>query len=383
MIKLDDVDKRTYCAVSSDDRDIKWVLVNKGVCKVKIEDFGNYKIFIKFKNKIYVDDAVNKVYDVSLKNKKTYLATYDSKKLLYDVVSIGDAQPVFTVSDSSVVKVSDNRIIASGVGEASVSILDKSFDVVVTDLIDKRPRKYNYSRPYLSCLSFSENEGKLLDEVLLSRIKDAGYGTRAGVVEAVRFLTLEFPYRISYFSENGRLGSGDGIDGEGRFYHKGLYLTKDKYSVISRSDKGPNPWGCMIYSRPSKGMRANGLDCSGFTTWALYNGGFDVGDLGARSIYPSYDLNSFGEEVRLTKEISFSDKIKAGDLLGEVSSSEGHSAIVVGVDKDNYYVAESLWIRPLGLNINTYSRNELYKSFETVNLMDSYYKKDGNYTSMW
>ena len=383
LIKFRDVYAKTYCAVSTSRKDIKWSLVREDVCKVKINDFGNYKIFIKFRDEVYVDDKVNQVYDFSLRNKKTYLAVGDSRELLYDVVSIGDALPVFDVSDSSVVKVSGDKIIAKGVGKVSVGFFDKSFDVVVTDLIDKRPRKYNYTRPYLSCLSFSNDEAKLLDEILFSRIKDAGYGTRAGVVEAARFLTLEFPYRISYFSENGRLSSGNGIDGEGRFYHKGLYLSRDKFSVISRSDKGPNPWGCMIYSRPSKGMRANGLDCSGFTTWALYNGGFDVGDLGARGIHPSYDLNSFGEEVRLTRDISFSDKIKAGDLLGEVTSSEGHSAMVVGVDKNNYYVAESLWISPLGLNVNTYSRDELYKNFETVNLMDSYYKKDGNYTSMW
>lgn len=69
--------------------------------------------------------------------------------------------------------------------------------------------------------------------------------------------------------------------------------------------------------------------------------------------------------------------------MGEVSNSEGHSAIVVGVDKNNYYVAESLWISPLGLNVNTYKKSELNNYFETVNLMDSYYKKSGNYTAMW
>ena len=130
-------------------------------------------------------------------------------------------------------------------------------------------------------------------------------------------------------------------------------------------------------------MRANGLDCSGFTTWVLYNGGFDIGDFGAHGKRDERDLNSFGDEVKLTYDVSVSDKIKAGDLLGEVSVSEGHSAIVVGVDKNNYYVAESLWISPLGVNINTYRKSSLYKHFETVNLMDSYYKKDGNYSAMW
>ena len=71
------------------------------------------------------------------------------------------------------------------------------------------------------------------------------------------------------------------------------------------------------------------------------------------------------------------------DLLGEVTVSEGHSALVVGIDNDYYYVAESLWISPLGVNINKYKKGDVHKYFETVNLMDSYYKKQGNYTAMW
>ena len=95
------------------------------------------------------------------------------------------------------------------------------------------------------------------------------------------------------------------------------------------------------------------------------------------------NLNDVGEEHKLTKNLALSNKIKAGDLLGEVSVSEGHSAIVVGIDKDYYYIGESLWISPYGVSINKYKKEELHKYFETVNLMDSFYKNDGNYTSMW
>ena len=131
-------------------------------------------------------------------------------------------------------------------------------------------------------------------------------------------------------------------------------------------------------------MRSNGLDCSGFTTWVVYNGGFDIEDLAAHGGDDSiYNLNDIGEERELTLELSLSGEIKAGDLLGEVTVSEGHSAIVIGVDKNNYYVAESLWESPLGVNINTYSKEEFPKKFETVNLMGSVYKEDGNYTAMW
>lgn len=42
-----------------------------------------------------------------------------------------------------------------------------------------------------------------------------------------------------------------------------------------------------------------------------------------------------------------------------------------------------LWIHPLGVNVNTYKKREFAKSFETANLMDNYYKEEGNYTAMW
>ena len=176
---------------------------------------------------------------------------------------------------------------------------------------------------------------------------------------------------------------GKKVDGEGRYYHKGLYLSYSKTKDIEYSLKGPAPWDCSIYSNPSEGNRKNGLDCSGFTTWFVYNGGFDIEDLGVFAGSKAYkNLNDVGKEYKLTKELALSNKIKAGDLLGEVSVSEGHSAIVVGIDKD-YYIGESLWIYPYGVNANKYKREELHKYFETVNLMGDFYKEDGNYTSMW
>ena len=382
VIKLSNTYDNVYCSLSLGDKK-KWNKVENGVCNYKVDEFGNYKLYIKAYDKVFLNDEINKVFDVSFYKDEYYLAVSDSSLIDVKVLGIGNYDVSYEGYDSGIISINENRIYAKEKGSTKINVYNRDIKVVVTDLIDKMPNKYNYSRKYLSCGAFSKNEEKLLDKILESRVRDAGFGTRAGVVAAARFLTLEFPYRISYFSENGRLTDYNNVDGEGRFYHKGLYLTSDKYSLLSSSDKGPKPWGCYMYSRPSKGMRANGLDCSGFTTWVLYNGGFDVGDLGAHGKNGGYDLNSFGDEVNLTYDVSVSDKIKAGDLLGEVSNSEGHSAIVVGVDKNNYYVAESLWISPLGVNVNTYKKSSLYKHFETVNLMDSYYKKDGNYKSMW
>ena len=47
-------------------------------------------------------------------------------------------------------------------------------------------------------------EGYELFDELENKINNTGYKTRAGVVEAARFLTLNLPYKINYFYENGR-----------------------------------------------------------------------------------------------------------------------------------------------------------------------------------
>lgn len=393
--QIENVGKNSYCVVSNLDdvsklQDSYWNLISDNKCNYKLEKFGNYNVFIKNNDKIKKLD-VSKTFDISVDKERYYLAVGDNKTIPFNMLNIGSGDVSISSKNEKIVSVKENNVIANSVGSTRVIIsgsgVSREITIVVTDLINKMPKKYDYDREYLSCNTFSSKEANLLDRILFDRVKDAGEGTRAGVVAAARFLTLEFPYRISYFSENGRLANYNGgrkVDGEGRFYHKGLYLDESKFAEIEYSDKGPNPWGCMIYSRPSKGMRANGLDCSGFTTWAVYNGGFDIEDLGAFGGDSSiYNLNEVGEEVALTRQVALSVKIKAGDLLGEVSVSEGHSALVIGVDSNNYYVAESLWISPLGLNVNTYKKSELSNYFETVNLMDSYYKKNGNYTAMW
>ena len=388
-IEVSDYYGNMYCGVKSKTADdLVMNSFNDNTCKYKITKPGNYDLYIENETGTRKITGFDKVYSSVLKTKKRkfYLAEGDSVKLSYSYVSVGDSSMYFKSNNKKIAYVKNGVLYAKSSGTTKITFGKEIIDVVVTDLIDKMPKEYNYNRSYISCGVFSTKEAVLLDEILFDRVKTAGEGTRAGVVAAARFLTLEFPYRINYFSENGRLGPPYAkiADGEGRYYHKGLYLSTDKYEDISHSIKGPAMWGCPMYSKPSKKKRSNGLDCSGFTTWAVYNGGFDIGDLPAHGgNSAAYNLNDIGKEVRLTYDIAMSDKIKAGDLLGEVTVSEGHSALVVGVDDNYYYVAESLWIPPYGVNINKYKRSELANNFETVNLMDSYYKKQGNYTAMW
>lgn len=386
IVNFDNVYGDVFCAISGSENISlnKWSKINNNKCVYDI-GAGSYNIYLKKNGNVVKLNSVNKLFFID-NREKYYMAVGSKVDISSDIISIGDISSFFNYTDDAIVYVKDNIMYAKSIGIAKISDDNVEVSVIVSDLINKIPDNYDYNKPFLSCGRYSKDDADFLDEVLFDRVNAAGVGTRAGVVAAARFLTLEFPYRISYFSENGRLGAHGvkKVDGEGRYYHKGLYLHKSKFAEIKYVDRGPMVWGCPMYSKPAKSMRSNGLDCSGFTTWVIYNGGYDIGDLGANSGSSStYDLNDFGDVVRLDRNLSLSNKIKAGDLLGEVSKSDGHSAVVVGVDKNNYYVAESLWYPPLGVNINTYKKGDLYKYFETVNLMDSYYKKQGDYTAMW
>ena len=254
-------------------------------------------------------------------------------------------------------------------------------------MIVKKTKEYNLSKGYLPCEKYTEAEAKELDAILENKIKRVGYGTRAGVVEAARFLTLQFPYKINYYLENGRLDTSSGtpyVDGEGRYYHKGLYLDSSKYKNIVASYSGPSMWGCPLpYNSYYKGYsrdNTNGLDCSGYITWAFYNAGFDTEDSGAGDFpYKDKDLEA-RNTYRVTEEFLNKKVLKAGDII----YYWGHVAMVAGIKEDDYYVTEALWYDPTyAVVIKKYSKSELIDEFSHVILLDEYYKDEGNYTEMW
>ena len=334
-------------------------------------------------------DKFGKIFNVKLNKEKIYLAikgTY-TPTLTYEKIGRVVNEIKWHSEDESIAKV-DSKGTITGVKKGTTKVYAEimeekvSVDVVVTNLITVRPKKYNSKKPYLKCGIYSEADNDLLDEILKDRINEAGYKTRAGVVEAARFLALEFPYKIRYFSENGR-GSTNGVDGEGRYYHVGLYLHSSRFKNIKKTSAGPQTWGCQLYSRPSHGKRANGFDCSGFVSWVLLNGGFDVGDIGA-GLAPHKDLTDYGIRTKFNYGVVTSGKVKVGDLLSSGGVQGGHIAIIVGEDKDYYYVAESLWTPPnVAVVIIPYSKKTLFNRYYYVMLMDNYYKEDGNLTKMW
>lgn len=342
-------------------------------------------------------NATLKTLKIDLNKDKVYLAIGDEYQLKADIETNKNKEMniVWSSNDENIVTVSNGLAKGIAKGEATVKVttadnITKEIEVIVSDLITTA--KINESKKYLSCERYSEEEANLLDEILFDRINEAGYGTRMGPVTAARFLLLEFPYRIAYFNENGRLKNygGPKVDGEGRYYHRGLYLHKSKFDLITHTMYGPAIWGCNLWDSFLARYKANGFTCSGFVTWTLLNGGFDVGDVGAGD-YPDRndDVSDLGDRLPITKELLKSGKIKVGDLIGR----DGHAAIIIGIDEEYFYVAESLPPQVQLVKMTYDGVKLIHKGngvfgpyndyFSFIIPMDHIYKNDGNYSEMW
>lgn len=402
------IDKSTWCLLVEKDtalnvNDEEWEKASNGYCSI-IADDQDYDVYIRDKYNNY--DSTKEGFKKDKKKEKqitkktiktdvdnVYLYIGQKQKINADTTDLIDKNISYSSSNPDIVSVDENGlVIGNSYGKATVTIQNKNeakkeINVVVTRLIKEMDA--TAKRDYFTCNMLNDEEANLLDDILFDRVNRAGLGTRAGVLAAARFLTLESTYEVPYFYENGRLENYEPykhVDGEGRYYHRGLYLSPRKTKEITASFVGPVMWGCNLQNYTDWGMYVtgqlypNGLDCSGFVTWALLNGGFDVGDIGA-GIEPDHrDVTDLGELVYLSDELMTSGRVKAGDLIG----LDGHAAILVGWDENNYYIAESLNTTK-GVVVTTVRRSDLVHNsiYKYVVLMDGIYKEQGNYSTYW
>ena len=396
------------------------------------ENGGKSKDWVLYENKqynlnegnnyIHIKDELGHIVDLEKENYKTvslelnnnFLDLYplgENIELDMTVTSIGKREQVTAFSsDDNIVAIDNGNLVCKGPGTATISLTSgdykKEFDITVTGLYSVPLENFD-EKPFLRETICTSEENKMLDGVLEKIINEAGYGTRAGVVAAARFIALQFPYKLAYFSESGRLdGTGAYVDGEGRYYHKGLYLSEDKFEEILASKYGPAYWGQFFkedttddHSKDDYYLtdgftpadissdlylmkRPNGFDCSGHVAWCYYNGGFDLGDIGAGGPGSS-GMIELGELAYIDDELLQSDRIKAGDLVG----LSAHVGIVVGVEDDAIWISDTM--PSTGLTVKRYERNtESFNqlgddSWQYFMLMDDVYKEDGNYTPMW
>ena len=276
--------------------------------------------------------------------------------------------------DESIASVATNRVSGHKVGKTILRKDCNSYEVEVTDMITAPYA--SEEKPQLTCGLYTAEDNEYLDEILKTKIAERGYRTRAGAVQAARFLLLQFPYHMNYFNENGRLPY---CDGEGRYYHEGLYLNEYKAEKegIVRTVRGPQPWGCPIFSIPYGSAQRNSLDCSGFVSWCLVNAGFDPGDIGAGPAPSVFDLSDLGEKHLITAESL--DEVKIGDLF----SANGHIAILIGIKDGEYYIAESDSL--IDVRVQIADKDKLIASaFNYWVDMDEFYGyNDGKMNKFW
>lgn len=398
--------KKIWCLLAEEKNipdidDENWIIASNGYCNFTVVS-GTYEIFVKdsYGNINNIESQkikIDKVIQIKPTKDIFYLYKDQKEKINYSLVTLGepDKKIKFMSENPSIVKVGQDGTL-EGLGYGNTNIIMSTSDgvkasikIYISPFINSPQVKL--SKPYLTCKQFSKDEATLIDNILFDRIDNAGFKTRAGVVAAARFITLEFSYKVHYFYENGRLNNYSPylyVDGEGRYYHRGMYLHSDKYSSIDKNGifVGPSIWGCDLQNYTNWGpyvagkLYPNGLDCSGFVTWALLNGGFDIGDIGAGENINHKDLDDLGEKVYITNDLMNSGRVKPGDLIG----FNGHMAILTGWDDKNYYIAESLNTTG-GVVMTVVPKENLVSRsmYKYIILMDSVYKVDGNLSNTW
>lgn len=359
---------------------------------------GEYNLYLRkndkvIKEKFKVEEKFLGTFSSTIDVLDTYYLAVNGKKkfnFTFDYKEDFDKTVYYEITNTDVLKIENDTMygLKTGTSEVIATLKDgntKTYNIVVTDLIT--PPTINNDKYYLPCNYYSLEESILLDKILESRVIEAGVGTRAGVAAAARFLTLEFPYSIAYFNENGRLaahGTKPRVDAEGRYYHKGLYLHTSKFEGLDKSaitSGGPNIWGCNVYDKFISSYRRNGLTCSGFVTWAMLNGGFESGDVGSgNEELIKNELYDLGEHHEITTSYMKDGNYKPGDYI----ASDGHAALIVGVDEKYVYVAEAYYADVKVSKFEKYYELPNLYSLTFIIEMDKIYPNgDGLTTMMW
>ena len=207
------------------------------------------------------------------------------------------------------------------------------------------------AKPFIKCNSYSSQDKTRLENVLKQAVNEAGYGTRAGVVEAARFLVGGLEYKIPYLgpkSHDNRLG---------RYNQVGLNIANN------------TGWGCMVSGW------TQGIDCTNFVAWAFIQAGLTV-----NNVYGTTNVYKINDVV---------DRLQVGDLLltpnedKNVDRTFTHVGIIIGIDSSSIYVAEAMTGNINAVVTTRMDKNNLPTSgyFAKARLYE--YQENGNVTNMW
>lgn len=210
--------------------------------------------------------------------------------------------------------------------------LNKNYCLNYASLVNKY--SMNNKKNYLSVIE--DTELNKLNKDLDSRINMVGYGTRAAVVEAARYLVLGLEGKIPY--RNG-----------GKYFEIGI---------------NPN-WASL------------GIDSSGFVSWVLLNGGANINEtLTISKLVKSAYISG---NIKINSDLyRYYDKIQVGDF----AYREDRIGIIIGKNDGILYVAEANINDGLIVKtISSYGSSE--SNYTHIYFADNYYNGTGNVTSMW
>lgn len=252
--------------------------------------------------------------------------------------------------DNTTVKGTNTFSQGKSVQNASVNLVfnnGKKYQVQCS-VTDKLVYHFKYdehnNKPLMRCDTYTAQDKAILDAKLKQVINEAGYGTRAGVVAAARFITGGLDYKIPY-------------EGGQRYNRVGLNIGQR------------GAWGCSGETR--------GFDCYHFVDWVRSQNGLE---LDAYYAGQKYDINT---EV---------NNIKLGDyILTPCTSSEcknpykiNHIALVIGLDSNYIYIAQSTTGNINALVVSKIDKNNLPSKNGNLSLVRHVdYPAEGNVTDMW
>lgn len=191
------------------------------------------------------------------------------------------------------------------------------------------------TRQLMSCEEFSDELIEAFNDSLDIAIKKAP-SKRDKVVTAATFM-VSFCRSIPYAYE----GGGDMYKLVCRYNRKGLFLK-----TIEENGYTYPAWGCDVEAWPglaSTGINnigqrfKNGLHCSSFVAWCLFNASVANASLLDKTLADDFRIFPLSNEIVLKDAV---DLIQPGDLLW----FSGHIAIVIKVDGDTVTFAEcAIW----------------------------------------
>lgn len=313
--------------------------------------------------------------DVEVRKKVTGITLNINEK----TISVGDKltlkatlEPIgtnalirWTSSNPSVATINNGVITAVGVGDTIVTATSEGVSttakikvkiVSTSDIYTFKYVKNQMDKPLMACNTYTASDRAKLEDQLYRAIQKVGYGTRAGVVEAARFLVGALDYRVPYLGPKSKSVDPESVLG---YYNKvGLNIGHNR------------GWGCYVYGWKQ------GIDCTGFTSWAFKNGGVKLSGVYSNSnTYPSTQVVN---------------QIRPGDLMlspcydsCRFDADYSHVGVVIGVDENKIYVAESTTGSINSIVITELDKKNMPTKYKFAVAKLYKYENDGKLTDMW